>query len=241
MNAPQVSAARLTLVAWPLAALLSTSPAFAQGARATVQANTGGQTTTLAFVVTDEGIEIDLAPQPMAMIWKSGPPPEILMMQGGQCIRMGEQAFTMLQQMQGQTAGSPELDFSNVGLEPLGENRTVGPWTASGLRVTGIPGGNDATLWVSADVDLGLLELMARMGETFESMPLGGNAGQMAQFREIRESGALPDGGVVELVSRDSGGNDTTLTLQSVEEGSFTLSEPSNCQEMPAGIPGLPE
>jgi len=222
-------------------ALASTS-AQAQDLRATVQVSGAGQSDiSMAFTATADGIRINMSqPQPMSIIWRGGPPPRMLVVQGAQCMEMGEQAFQMMQQMQGQIGGDgTQLNIDDLQFQLTGEQETIGPWTARGVLVTGMDDGQEATVWISSDLDVGLLELLTRMGDAFESMPIGRNVSQLAQFREIRETAILPEGGVVQLTTNSAAGS-TELTLQEIALGSFSLDEPSNCQQMPTGL-RLPE
>ncbi|MEE2636717.1 MAG: hypothetical protein VYE68_05720 [Acidobacteriota bacterium] len=237
-----MSCGRVMLVGVTVAIALANPTAQAQDVQATVQIASAGQPAlSIGFLATDDGVRVNLTqPQAVSIIRKTVPEPTMLMIQGGQCIQMGEQAFQMMQQMQGQSGGdTTPLNVADLQFQPTGQQQTFGAWTADGILVTGMNDGQEATMWISSDLEVGLLELLARIGSAFESMPIGGNVSQMAQFREIQDAAGLPDGGVVQLSTTGSSGN-VDLTLQDIAQGSFSLDEPSSCQQMPSGL-GLPE
>ena len=230
------------LVGVNFAIALASTFVQAQDLRATVQISGSGQSDmSMVFTATADGVQINISqPQLMSIIWKGGPPPRMLLVQGAQCMEMSEQAFQMMQQMQGQLGGDDtQLNIDDLQFQLTGEQKTVGPWPVRGVLVTGMDDGQEATVWISSDLDVGLLELLVRMGDAFESMPMGGNASQLAQFREIREAADLPEGGVVQLTTNTAAGS-AELTLLEIAPGSFSLDAPSNCQQMPTSL-GLPE
>ena len=247
MNRTRVlSPGRALLMALVLAVALSGTTVWAQDVMATVGIETAGQSPiAMEYTGTDEGFRIDMAqPQQMSLVWLPGPPPRMLMIQGpGRCMEMGGQAFEMMRRMMQQAPGGPgsasrsTVDVDKLGFEPTGENRTFGPWTAAGVRMTGMEAGQEGTVWIAADLDTGLFELFARMADALEAMPMfGGGPGgpqEFLQYRELQEAAGLPDGGAVRMDMNDPGGA-TAITLQSLELGSFSLEAPSQCQEMPS-------
>ena len=204
--------------------------------KATVQIEAAGQPAmTMDYWLSDENVRIDIAqPQAASIVWKSGDAPGMLMIQHGErrYIEWGEQQFQMMRQMMERMPGngggdSAGADLESVRFEPTGQTETIGPWSATGVRITGMAPGQEGTMWVAADLESGLFELFARIGDALDAMQMpmmgGGRGGpqqQLMRYRQMTDVAGLPDGGVVRLNANDENGP-TTITLQSFDEGPF--------------------
>ena len=114
--------------------------------------------------------------------------------------------------------------------------------------MTGLESGQEGTFWVASELDSGLFELFARMGDALAAMQmpmLGGGAGgpqqQLMRYRQMSNATGLPDGGVVRLDANDQNGA-TTITLQSLDEGPFAddpFAPPAGYEKMQ--MPAIPE
>ena len=260
MNLQHPTSTRFVLMAGLscLFALAGTT-ASAQNIKATVQIEAGDQQAmTMDYWMSDESVRIDIAqPLPLSLVWKSGDAPGLLMIQHGErrYIEWGEQQFQMMRQMMQQIAGpgggdddSSSINIDSVSFEPTGQTETIGPWNATGVRMTGLKSGQDATLWVASELDSGLFELFASMGDALEAMQmpmLGGGAGgpqqQVLRYQQMSTAAGLPEGGVVRLDADDPNGA-TTITLQSLDEGPFAddpFAPPAGYEKMQ--MPNIPE
>lgn len=234
---------------------LASTTASAQDIRATVQIEAGGQPAmTMDYWMSADSVRIDIAqPQAVSIIWKSGDTPGMLMIQHGErrYMEFGEQMLQMMQRMAGAGGGadnSSSVDIDSVRFEPTGQIETIGPWSATGVRMTGLESGQEGTLWVASELDSGLFELFARMGDALEAMQmpmLGGGAGgpqqQLMRYQQMSNATGLPDGGVVRLDANDQNGA-TTITLQSLDEGPFAddpFAPPAGYEKMQ--MPNFPE
>jgi len=229
--------------------------ASAQDLKATVQIEAGGQPAmTMDYWMSDDSVRIDIArPQAISIIWKSGDAPGMLMIMHGErrYMEFGEQMLQMMQRMAGAGGGddtSSSVNIDSIRFEPTGQTETIGPWRATGVRMTGLESGQEGTLWVAAELDSGLFELFARMGDALEAMRMpmlgGGGAGpqqQLMRYRQMSNAIGLPDGGVVRLDVNDQNGA-TTITLQSLDEGPFagdSFAPPAGYEKMQ--MPNIPE
>ena len=216
---------------------LASTTASAQDIKATVQIEAAGQPAmTMDYWMSDESVRIDLAqPQAVSIVWTSGDAPGMLMIQHGErrYIEWGAAQFQMMRQMMQSVAGagagdnSSSVNIDSVSFEPTGQTETIGPWTATGVRITGLEPGQDGTMWVAPDLASGLFELFARMGDALEAMQLpmlggglGGPQQQLMRYQQMSTAAGLPEGGVVRLNANDQNGP-TTITLQSLAEGPF--------------------
>ena len=237
-----------------LFALVSTT-ASAQDIKATVHIEAGGQPAmTMDYWMSDDSVRIDIAqPQAVSIIWKSGDAPGMLMIQHGErrYIEFGEQMLQMMQRMAGaggDAGDSSSVNTDSIRFEPTGQTETISPWSATGVRMTGLESGQEGTLWVAAELDSGLFELFARMGDALEAMRMpmlgGGGAGpqqQLMRYRQMSDATGLPDGGVVRLDANDQNGA-TTITLQSLDDGPFAddpFAPPAGYEKMQ--MPNIPE
>ena len=136
--------------------------------------------------MSDESVRIDIAqPQAISIVFTSGDAPGMLMIMHGErrYMEFGEQMLQMMQQMAGaggDADNSSSINIDSVRFEPTGQTETIGPWSATGVRMTGLESGQEGgTLWVASELDSGLFELFARMGDALEAMQmpmLGGGA-----------------------------------------------------------------
>ena len=152
---------------------LASTAASAQDIKATVQIEAGGQPAmTMDYWMSDESVRIDIAqPQAVSIVFTSGDAPGMLMIMHGErrYMEFGEQMLQMMQQMAGaggDADNSSNINIDSVRFEPTGQTETIGPWSATGVRMTGLESGQEGTLWVASELDSGLFELFARMGAT---------------------------------------------------------------------------
>jgi hypothetical protein len=244
MTHSNLFARRTALVAAIICYMLTGGAAWAEDMKATVQIETGGQgPMTMDYWVTDGGVRIDLMqPQEISIVLTSGAAPKMLMIQHADrsYMEMPEQMLGMMRQMSKSAGGGdePNINIDDLAFEPTGQTETIGAWTASGVRVTGMDGA-ESTIWISGDVDTGLFELFAEMGDALQAMqgPMFGGTGgpqqQMTRYREMRNAAGLPDGGVVRM-NVDNAGGETVITLRALEQGTFgdALSAPDGYQGM---------
>jgi len=227
------SSRRAVLAALISLLLLAGTTASAQDIKATVQIEAGGQSAmTMDYWMSDDSVRIDIAqPQAVSIVWTSGDAPGMLMIMHGErrYMEFGEQMLQMMQRMAGGGGAdsSSKVNIDSLSFEPTGQTETIGPWSATGVRMTGLESGQEGTLWVASELDSGLFELFARMGDALAAMQmpmLGGGAGgpqqQLMRYQQMIGAADLPDGGVVRLNASDQNGP-TTITLQSLVEGPF--------------------
>ena len=234
--------------------VLTAGLAQAQDVKATVQVEAGGEAPmTIDFWSVTDGVRMDMAqPQQISIVFTSGASPTMRMIQHAnkRYMEMGDQQLQMMRQMMERmpnaegAAATAEIDVTNLRFTPTGETETIGPWTAEGVRVTGLEGG-ESTVWIASGLDTGLFELFARMGDGLESMqmPMMGGAGPQAQlkrYRELQNAAGMPQGGVVRMNMNDQNGA-TNITLQALEQGAFAdaLDPPTGYEKMQ--MPSFPE
>ena len=238
--------------------VLAGTTAWGQDVEATVQIEAAGQPAmTMDYWMGDRSVRIDIAqPQAVSIVWNSGDAPDLLMIQhdARRYMQWGEQQFQMMRQMMQRMQGagrsaddSSSLNLDNITFEPTGQTEEIGPWTATGIRMTGLESGQEGTFWVASELDSGLFELFARMGDALEAMQmpmLGGGASgpeQLMRYQQMSTAAGLPDGGVVRLNANDQNGP-TTITLQSLEEGPFAddpFAPPAGYEK--TQMPNIPE
>ena len=232
--------------------------AAAQDIKATVDIQApGSPAMSMDYWMNPDSVRIDMSQgQDVSLVWRSGNAPSMLMIQHTEqrYMEWGEQQFQMMRQMMQRMSGgggggeTADVDLSSIQFEPTDETATVGAWSASGVRITGMEEGQTATMWIASDLDSGLFELFARIGDALEAMQmpmLGGGMGgpqqQLLRFRQMREAANLPDGGVVRLVVDDAAG-ETTITLQALDQSAFAddpFAAPASYQKME--MPNIPE
>jgi hypothetical protein len=215
--------------------LLAPGSAQAQDVRATVQVQpAGGPAMNMDYWMSADAVRIDISQgQEVSMVWTSGASPTMLMIQHDErrYMEWTEQQLQMMRQMMERMGGAggagndSRVDIDNIRFEPTGETETIGPWSATGIRMIGTGPGLESTIWVASDLDVGLFELFARMGDGLEAMQMpmmGGNRGgaesQLMRYTQMKNAAGLPDGGIVRVNSNDANGA-TTITLQSIDEG----------------------
>jgi len=237
---------------------LLAAPVAAQNLKATVQIETAGAPAmSMDYWMSADSVRIDMSQGPeVSIVWHSGAAPSMLMIQHAEqrYMEWGEQQFQMMRDMMARMGGAggggaaDEVDLASIRFEPTGETQTIGSWTASGVRVTGMENGQQATVWIASDLDSGLFELFSRMGDALQAlqMPmLGGGMGgpqqQLMRYRQMRDAAGLPDGGVVRVDAEDANGT-TTITLQALDEAPFAgdpFAAPAGYQKME--MPNIPE
>ncbi|MBQ00163.1 MAG: hypothetical protein CL477_20200 [Acidobacteria bacterium] len=254
MSETPAGARRRLLALVALACVATSTTAWAQDIKATVQIEApGAPAMSMDYWMSDDAVRIDIAqPQAVSLVWMSGSAPGMLMIQHGErrYIEWGEQEFQMMRQMMERMPGaaggggsSPGVDPDSVRFEPTGQTETIGPWSATAVGITGMEAGQEATIWVAAELDSGLFELFARMGDALQAMQMpmfgGGASGpqqQLMRYRQMKDAAGLPAGGVVRLNA------DATITLQALEEGPFAddpFTPPAGYEKMQ--MPNIPE
>ncbi len=254
MSETPAGARRRLLALVALACVATSTTAWAQDIKATVQIEApGAPAMSMDYWMSDDAVRIDIAqPQAVSLVWMSGSAPGMLMIQHGErrYIEWGEQEFQMMRQMMERMPGaaggggsSPGVDPDSVRFEPTGQTETIGPWSATAVGITGMEAGQEATIWVAAELDSGLFELFARMGDALQAMQMpmfgGGASGpqqQLMRYRQMKDAAGLPAGGVVRLNA------DATITLQALEEGPFAddpFTPPAAYEKMQ--MPNIPE
>ncbi len=164
-----------------------------------------------------------------SLIWTNGNNPSFPMVQhsGKTYIEWGSEQLRMLQQMMQRTSGgdatsASEVDPSQFTFAETGNREQIGEWDAFEVHMTG-PEGQEGALWLSNDVDTGLLEVSSRVAEATSvlSMPMTGaevfGPQRFAEYRAIAAAKGLHDGRVVRI--NTYGNDDTKITLMSVETG----------------------
>ena len=257
MSRKNVTSSRRALLAGLICLSLSAgTTAWAQDVKATVQIAAAGQPAmTMDYWMSDESIRIDIAqPQAVSIVWTSGDVPGMLMIMHGErrYMEFGEQILQMMRRMAGASGGadsSSSVNIDSVRFEPTGQTETIGPWSATGIRMTGLESGQEGTVWVASELDTGLFELFARVGDALGAMQMpmlggGGSGGpqqQLMRYTQMSTAAGLPDGGVVRLNANDQNGP-TAITLQSLEEGPFgddPFVPPAGYEQMQ--MPNIPE
>ena len=260
MTCMRRSAKRLVFLSIGFASLFAVESTLAQSAEeltAVVQVETPGQPAMeMGFFVDPDRLRLDPS-QDVSVVWQGGASPKMLMIQhpqqqymelGGQQLQMMQQ---MMQQMQNQNMGgqsSPNApDLAELTFETTNNVEQIGPWSAVEVLMTD-PDGQQGSLWFSTDTNVGLFELMSRIGEATSAlqMPMAGGgmsgAQQILQYQALAQAQGLPDGRVVRIQSQ--GSDAATLTLASVEPGplpvgTFDAPDGYGQMQMPM-IPGAP-
>ena len=229
------SVPRATLIAGTSLSLLVGGYAQAQDVKATVEIQpAGGAAMSMDYWMGSDAVRIDISQgQEVSMVWTAGASPTMLMVQHAdrRYMEWGEQQFQMMRQMMQRVGGgggeSPTVNVDNIRFAPTGETETIGPWSAAGFRITGMESGDENTIWIVSDLDVGLFEIFARMGDALEAMQMpmmGGGAGgaqsQLLRYTQMTNASGLPSGGVVRVDASDENGA-TTITLQSLAEAPF--------------------
>jgi hypothetical protein len=198
--------------------------------------------------VGDSRLRMDMS-QAASMIWTNQ---SMLMIQHDKksYIEFGPEQLKLMQQMLGRLpqrggeAGAG-LDPTRVRFRETGRREMIGVWEAFEVEMTGLAEGQTGALWMTEDLEIGMLDVMARVGDSLQSMPMFGNGtgpGQeLARYRQLVAAAGLPEGQVVRIVGSDKG-RTTTMTLVDVEPGPLpadTFAAPAGYSkmEMPA-IPG---
>ena len=209
----------------------------------------------MEYSLGQDKMRLDM-PQEVSVISTTGASPSMLMVQHAEqrYIEWGPQQLEMMQQMlqrvQRGAAGSDSdiFDPTTVQFEQTGQTAQIGNWNAFEVLMQGSDG-QEGTLWLSADAEIGLFELSLRAAEAASMLqnPMtggGGGSQQFLQYRALAEAQGLPDGRVVRIVSSaDDGGG--TITLMSVETGPLptgTFEPPAGYEQMQMpSIPGFPD
>jgi hypothetical protein len=253
-----LSGPRATLIAVASLCFLAGGFAHAQDVKATVEIQPAdGAAMSMDYWMGSDAVRIDMSQgQDISLVWTSGASSNMLMIQHAErrYMEWGEQQFQMMRQMMQRVGGAggsdaaDDFNLDNIRFEPTGETETIGPWRAEGIRMTGTEPGQNGTFWIAPDLDVGLFELFARMGDALEAMQMpmmGGGAGgaqsQVLRYTQMKNAAGLPEGGVVRLNMNDASGV-STITLASLDEGPFgedPFAAPAGYEQMQ--MPNFPE
>ena len=107
------------------------------------------------------------------------------------------------------------------------------------MRVTGLPQDQQGSLWLTNEIETGLFEVFARLGEVIEAMPSpmgmgGGNTPQEQMITDLAKATGVPDGKAVRFVSTENGST-ATVTLVDLQPGPFpddTFGAPAGYEKM---------
>ena len=118
-HAPGTSVGPALLIALLAHFALPSAIAWAQEVQASVLIETAGQTpVSMDYWATERGVRIDIAqPQQMSIVWISGPPPKMLVVQHAnrRYIEINEQMFQMMRDLREQNV--LERLFQNLSQE----------------------------------------------------------------------------------------------------------------------------
>lgn len=245
-------------IAFAAAVLVGLTPlAYAQSneAAVTVRIESAGQPgLEMQYFVGADRLRMDLGTG-ASLVWFGGATQRMLMIQhaekrymdwGPDQLKMMQQMMQRLPQTAGAGANRAAIDPKKLTFRETGRRDKVGSWDAFEVEVTGLPQGQTGALWMTPDVETGMFELFARLGEAMSAlqMPMLGGASpgqELTRYRALATASGIPSGHVVRIVSTENG-RASTITLMSVKPGPLpaeTFAAPAGYQkmEMPA-IPG---
>ena len=208
----------------------------------------------MEYSLGQDRMRLDM-PQEVSVISTTGASPSMVMVQHAEqrYIEWSPQQLEMMRQMLQRVPGAggaePDIfDPTTMEFEETGQTAQIGNWNAFEVLMHGADG-QEGTLWLSTEAEVGLFELSLRAAEAasmLQNPMTGGGAGsqQFLQYRSLAEAQGLPDGRVVRIVSSpdDAGG---TVTLMGTETGPLpdgTFAPPAGYEpmQMPS-IPGFPD
>jgi hypothetical protein len=201
--------------------------------------STGQAVMETSFWVSAEQLRMDTT-QPMAMtvIWSFGAKPSLHMILHDKRVYVEwgpkelENARQMVQRANQRTSSK---DVDELRFEPTGAHATVGGKNAFEVRLQIEEKEDGRSIWLSSDVDYGLVEFFAHYARALhgttqfpmtgtDNDPLGLGNGFSLPLDKLGSAGGL-DGRVVRIVDDGSGSEPpmpTTITLHSVESGPFS-------------------
>jgi hypothetical protein len=251
-----VSGERVTAALAALAAtFIAVASAQPNEAAVTLRIESPGQPgMEMQYFVGADRLRMDLGTG-ASMVWFGGATQRMLMIQhaekrymdwGPDQLKLMQQMMQRLPQAAGAGANRAAIDPQKLTFRETGRRDKVGSWDAFEVEVTGLPQGQTGSLWMTTDVETGMFELFARLGEAMSAlqMPMLGAASpgqELTRYRELATASGIPSGHVVRIVSTENG-RASTITLMSVKPGPLpaeTFAAPAGYQkmEMPA-IPG---
>ena len=109
--------------------------------------------------------------------------------------------------------------------EVTGRRETIGAWRAFEVQVTGLPHGQQGSLWLTNKIETGLFEVFARLGDAMEGIPTpagrdGAAPQELLRYAGLAEATGVPDGKAVRYVAAE-GGTTTTVTVVALQPGPF--------------------
>ena len=193
-----------------------------------IEAESSGQSAAnLELYLSENRMRLDISGD-VSVISHSGDSPRMIIVQhpdqqytdwGADQLRMIE---NLMQQVQNTSANPSAEDTTSDRLEfaQTGQTTQIGPWNAFEVKMDD-SSGNRGTLWLTKDVDVGLLELLSRAldGASLLSSPLAsgvGSAMNFQQFQALSEAQGLPEGHIVRVTSEAENGT-TTVTMTNIE------------------------
>lgn len=226
----------------------ATTPSAAADYRFEVTAETRGEAIDMTYWLGDDAVRFD-AGDKVSMIWIGGDDPRMYIVQHDEKRYMvwGKEQFEMIRRMMermpsGMMPGSDEpddddTDIPNLRFIETGNRDQIGDWDAFEVEVQGLREGKTAAIWLTDDLDVGLMEVFAKTVEFMDSMKLpammagqgGGVDNPVQRFRALAQSSGLPDGRAVRVVNTDDG-ETSVMTLRSIGTGPFSFD--------PFGAPG---
>ena len=184
---------------------------------------------------------------PLSMVWLGGASPRMVVIQHPerQYIEFtSEDLETMRQMMQGVSGDGG--DVSRLRFEVTGRRETVGVWRAFEVRVTGLAHGEQGSLWLTNEIETGLFEVFARLGDVMEGIPTpagrdGAAPQELLRYAGLAEAPGVPAGTAVRYVAT-AGETTTTVTVVALQPGPFpddTFGAPRGYEEFRMPRPAL--
>ena len=213
--------------------------------------STGEPTMEMDFYLGENQMRMDMSDE-MSLISIGGDAPSLYMVQHPEksYIEFGPQQLQMMQQMMQSMPSIADqadaaFDPQEMQFQQTGATAQIGSWSAFEVEMTNSDG-SVGSLWLTADTEIGLFEVMLGVADAASVMssPMGGGMSlNFLQFQTIAQAQGLPDGQVVRIVSGDTD-DTTTITLTDVQSGplpSGTFEPPDGYTQMQMpSIPGFP-
>ena len=162
---------------------------------------------------------------PLSMVWRSGASPRMVVIQhpARQYIEFTSEDLETMRRMMEEVRGGGG-DVSRLGFEVTGRRETIGAWHAFEVRVTGLPQGQEGSLWLTNEMEAGLFEVFARLSDVMGGIPMptgdGAAPQELLRYAGLAEAPGVPDGKAVRYVATE-GGTTTTVTVVALQPGPF--------------------
>lgn len=239
-SAPRTARALgLTAVAALVVALVAPAAVAQQGVAANLLMESGGNAHQMTITAQGENLRMDMnaGSGDVTMIWLAD---SMLMVMHPQKMYM-EFSKEMMDRMRGMMQNMPnmpdieedmeEQDFSEFTFERTGNTDTINGMSAFEVAMSGPDVDGDAMLWMTQDIEIGMFEVFAQMGDAMANMNMpmmnrGGDnpADTLQNYMSMARAQGLPEGRVIRVVN-SAEGTTTTITLQSTETGPFDASK----------------